>query len=739
MLFSNSGYNKLEFTVLQRVAQLVSIQKRRFSYLLLMLFMVGCEKEVWNNPHAPADDGQKIMYREFTSPPKHLDPIRSYNRDEATLIDQIYEPPLEYHYLKRPYELKPLTLKSLPEVEYLDEAGTPLAERDQQPAFSRYTFRIKRGVNYQPHPAFATKDDGEAFYDFASADSAAQYKKLTDFERVDTKELVADDYIYQIKRMADPSLQFPIWDIVSEYILGLKEMRKAVKIYRKENPQTWLNFNNLALSGVHKIDRYTFSITLNGIYPQFKYWLAFHFFAPIPMEVDRFYHLPGQQEKNITLDLHPVGTGAFMMTKHDASSEIVLEKNPNYREEFYPSQGESFDLENGLLDDSGKKLPFIDKVVFRLEKEAIPLWTKFLQGYYDRAAIDSDSFDQSVNVSVDGIALSDEMESKGVNLITAIEPATYYVGFNMLDPVVGGYSDRNRKLRQAISIVYDEEEFISIFRNGRGDVAMSPIPPGIFGYQEGEKGVNPEVFVWKDGLPRKKTLGYAKQLMRDAGYPDGRDASTGEPLVLNFDTTISTGDDSALQNWRIQQFSKLGIQLNIRATDYNRFQDKMESGRAQIFSWGWFADYPDPENFLFLHYGPNGRVGSGGSGANSSNYDNPSYNELFNKMKVMPDSPERLAIIERMLEIYRFDAPWASSFHPVTFTLSNEWVRNYKPHGMSQVTLKYQDIDTKLRESKQRVWNKPEVWPLALFLVLFLLILMPGYRAYRRRQRRRII
>tara|TARA_Y100001934_G_C11865527_1_gene546198 strand:- start:34 stop:636 length:603 start_codon:yes stop_codon:yes gene_type:complete len=198
------------------------------------------------------------------------------------------------------------------------------------------------------------------------------------------------------------------------------------------------------------------------------------------------------------------------------------------------------------------------------------------------------------------------------------------------------------------------------------------------------------------------------------------------------------GDDSALQNWRIQQFSKLGIQLNIRATDYNRFQDKMESGRAQIFSWGWFADYPDPENFLFLHYGPNGRVGSGGSGANSSNYDNPSYNELFNKMKVMPDSPERLAIIERMLEIYRYDAPWASSFHPVTFTLSNEWVRNYKPHGMSQVTLKYQDIDTKLRESKQRVWNKPEVWPLALFLVLFLLILIPGYRAYRRRQRRRI-
>ncbi|RPG90187.1 MAG: peptide ABC transporter substrate-binding protein, partial [Cellvibrionales bacterium TMED148] len=472
--------------VFLRVAQLSGIQKRSCSHLLLLLVIVGCENEVWNNPHAPAEDMSKIMYREFTSPPKHLDPLRSYNLDEATLIDQIYEPPLEYHYLKRPYELKPLTLRKLPKVEHLDQDGLVLFGKKKQPAFSRYTFKIKKGVMYQPHPAFATRDNGEAFYAFTNLASASEYKKLKDFKKLGTKELVADDYIYQIKRMADPSLQFPIWDIVSEYIVGLKEMRQAVKIFREEDPKAWLNLNKLPLLGVRKIDRYTFSVTLNGIYPQFKYWLAFHFFAPIPMEVDRFYHLPGQQQKNITLDLHPVGTGAFMMTKHDASSEIVLEKNPNYREEYYPSQGEPSDRGNRLLDDSGEELPFIDKIVFRLEKEAIPLWTKFLQGYYDRAAINSDSFDQSVNVSVDGIALSDEMKKKGVNLITAIEPATYYVGFNMLDPIVGGYSERNRKLRQAISIVYDEEEFISIFRNGRGEVAMSPIPPGIFGYQQGE-------------------------------------------------------------------------------------------------------------------------------------------------------------------------------------------------------------------------------------------------------------
>ena len=136
-------YNNVDPIVFLRVAQLFGIQKTRFPHLLLLLVMVGCENEVWNNPHAPADLAEKIMYREFTSPPKHLDPIRSYNLDEATLIDQIYEPPLEYHYLKRPYELKPLTLTRLTSVEHLDEDGVVLVGKNQQPAFSRYTFNLK--------------------------------------------------------------------------------------------------------------------------------------------------------------------------------------------------------------------------------------------------------------------------------------------------------------------------------------------------------------------------------------------------------------------------------------------------------------------------------------------------------------------------------------------------------------------------------------------------------------------
>jgi len=714
--------------------------------LCLQLSLVACEKGEWNNPHRMEDSDRKVLYSVFTSRPKHLDPVRTYNLDEATFIDQIYEPPLEYHYLKRPYELEPATMVEMPEVLLLDEEGKVLPEGTKSPAYSKYIFRIRPGILYQPHPAFAQTQEGQPFYHWEREQDAREYRKLEDFTEQGTKELVADDYIYQYKRMADPSLQMPIWDLVSHYVVGIKEAREELKEKKDLLPDgdDWLDLREINISGIEKIDSHSFSVTLNGIYPQFKYWLAFHFFAPVPVEVDRFYHLPGMVDKQITLDFHPVGTGAYMMTRHNPNAEIILERNPNFREQFYPSEGEKGeegDEEKGLLKDAGKRLPLVDKVVFRLEKEAIPIWTKFLQGYYDRSGISSDSFDQAVTVSVDGISLSDEMIAKGIQLSTAIEPATYYLGFNMLDETVGDKNaadpEKNRKLRRAIAIAFNEDEQISIFRNGRGEVAQSPLPPGVFGYQSGEEGINPYVFDWVKGEPRRKSLEEAKQLLAEAGYPDGRDAKTGKPLVLNLDTTTVGGGGSARQNWIIKQFRNIGIQLNIRATDYNRFQDKMEKGNAQIFFWGWFADYPDPENFLFLLYGPNSRVNSGGSGVNSSNYDNPEYNRLFNKMKTMEDSPERLEIIEEMLDIFHRDLPWASGFHPQTFALSNSWMQNYKPHGISQVTLKFQNLDTALREEKRQEWNQPVLWPIGLMILIIFAVALPGYKAYLRRQTRR--
>ena len=111
----NQLNDTLCFVELWLLINFTSVQVSSRLVLVTSFFMavsVGCADKNgnWNNPHAPEKEGIRVMYSVFTSPPKNLDPVRTYNLDEATLIDQIYEPPLEYHYLKRPYQLKPLTL-----------------------------------------------------------------------------------------------------------------------------------------------------------------------------------------------------------------------------------------------------------------------------------------------------------------------------------------------------------------------------------------------------------------------------------------------------------------------------------------------------------------------------------------------------------------------------------------------------------------------------------------------------
>jgi len=206
-------------------------------------------------------------------------------------------------------------------------------------------------------------------------------------------------------------------------------------------------------------------------------------------------------------------------------------------------------------------------------------------------------------------------------------------------------------------------------------------------------------------------------------------------LSLNYDVTATGPDSRALMDWRRKQFEKLGIELIIRTSDYNRFQDKVRLGEAQLFSWGWNADYPDPENFLFLLYGPNGAVVTKGAGVNSANYNNPKFNRLFERMKNMENSKERLAIIKEMVKIAQEDAPWVWGMHPKSMALYHAWYKNITPHAMSDDVLKYRRIDAPLRVKKQEEWNQPVVRPLIIFILFWLLMAYPLYRAYQKRQK----
>ena len=443
---------------------------------------------------------------------------------------------------------------------------------------------------------------------------------------------------------------------------------------------------------------------------------------------------PAWPRRISTLDWYPVGTGPYMLTQNNPNARMVLERNPNYRGEPYPADGEPQDRAAGLLADAGKTVPFIDKAVFSREREGIPYWNKFLQGYYDVSGISSDSFDQAVRFVVEGEAtVSPEMAEQGIKLETSVTTSSSYVAFNWLDPVVGGAHERARKLRQAISIAVDMEEYISIFANGRGIPGQGPIPPGIFGYREGEAGINPRVYDWVDGAPRRKPIEQARRLLAQAGYAGGRDANTGEPLILYLDAMETGPDDKPRLDWYRKQFRKLDIQLEIRGSDYNRFQEKVRKGSTQIFSWGWNADYPDPENFLFLFHSAQSKVKL--QGENAANYSNPEFDLLFDKMKIMENSPGREALIDRMVAILREDAPWLFGYHPKGYSLLHAWIANVKPNQMARNDVKYKKIDAALREARRGEWNSPVIWPLALGALILALVIAPAVRVYRRRER----
>src|SRR3972149_6197787 len=94
--------------------------------LSAVALLAGCSGSPWNNPYPAAEDGANILYSSFSERPKHLDPVQSYSSNEITFTAQIYEPPLQYHYLKRPSMLMPRSAETGPEPRYFDARGRRL-------------------------------------------------------------------------------------------------------------------------------------------------------------------------------------------------------------------------------------------------------------------------------------------------------------------------------------------------------------------------------------------------------------------------------------------------------------------------------------------------------------------------------------------------------------------------------------------------------------------------------------
>ncbi|MFO1270144.1 MAG: ABC transporter substrate-binding protein [Rubrivivax sp.] len=713
------------------------------------LASTGCD----NSPYPAGAASKNTLYYSFDErSPRYLDPMASYANPESAYTFQIYEPPYGYHYLKRPYELIPKAATEVARPRYLDKAGQPLPDDApaEQIAESVYDVHIKPGILYAPHPAFAKDEKGEYRYLHLTRAQLGSKRSPWEFEHQGTRELVAEDYVYALKRHATTRIEAPVYAVFADYVIGLKDYAELIKAEDRKllaglpediRDKPFLDFRKWPLAGTSAPDKYTWRIRLKGKYPQWSYWMAMPFLAPMPWEADAFYAQEGMSENGLSLNQWPVGTGPYMMWEFVRDRRHVMRRNPNYRGEPYPCEGMPGDKEAGLLDDCGKKMPFIDELYVTIEKERTPRKEKFRQGYLDVPEIERPEWGvEFTNDADDSDAVKKLQTERGFKFPLSTDITNWYLGFNMLDPVIGKGDTpeqqvKNRKLRQAISIAIDwEEGYGRIFKYKGGIAAHSPVPPGLFGSREGKGDFHdPVTHVWKDGHAVRRPIEDAKKLLAEAGYPEGRDAVTGKPLVLNYDFQRALTPEFKSENdWMVKQFAKLGIQLEIRATDFNQYQDKTLRGKHQIFWGGWLADYPDAENFLFLLYGPLGR--SKNQGDNYSNYDNPEYDKLYRQLQALDDGPAKQAVIDRMVDIVQQDAPWCFGYFPWGGLAFQPWVFNGKPSILIRDMAKYYRVDPALRVAKQAEWNHPVRWPLALLAAAVLALAWVARRSFRARE-----
>jgi len=661
------------------------------SLAMLGFFLSRCSNNPWPSEYTQ----QNTLFTSYSSAIKSLDSATCYFVHESAILDNIVEPLLSYEYLTRPYKLKPQLLAKIPTPVYFDH-NNHILTGDPPPEIvtrTEYTLEIEPEHRYQPHPCFAQP-----------------------------REVTSEDLKISMTRLCDPRLASPVYSTLSSFITGMHECSDAIreKIHRQQTAQSQTNpqesilvdYRKIPFAGLEIVSTHTCKLILSRKYPQVLYWMAMHFMAPITWEALSYYNNPEIISQGTHFKNHPVGSGAYMLKDFAPNQKIILTKNPNYAFG-HPTENAS-----------------IENIYFQFERESIPNWIKFQQGYYDNSGVPGDMFDSAIIMNPTGeLSLSPKMRSRGMNLDSIISPIIYYFGFNMLDPEVGGITPQKRALRQAISIVLNYQEYIDIFLNGQGLPAQSIIPPEIFGGGTTQKYCNPYIDQWdaKQNRFRRKSIKEARALMKEAGYPGGI-GSNGTPLTLFLDHAAagSTAFKAQFQ-WLKGKFSLLGIQLQERPSDLNRWRDKLATGNWQlIFNKGWVADYPDPENFLFLFYSKNGVVASHGRGANYVNYSSPEYDPIFKNLETMPNSPARAKLIQQANDILQKDAPCCWGFYPAKVVLTHKWLKNYKLHDVAYDTMKYQKIDIKQRQQCQKEWNKPKIMPVLIACTLIAFSMMMG-------------
>lgn len=546
-----------------------------------------------------------------------LDPAKVGDLPSIQAVSKVYEGLVQYAYLDRPYRVEPCLAESLPEV---------------SPDGKTYTFHLRKGICFQDDRCFvATAGKG--------------------------RELVASDFVYSLKRVADLKTVSPGYWVFRGRIDGLDAFREQSGRGRTDY--------DAPVAGLEAVDRYTLRIHLVQPCPAFVWILTMNYAYAVPREAVEFY---GDDFVS-----HPVGTGPYCLVSHIHNYRLEYVRNPKWgetrRQDCFPTLGTSGDRSRGLLADAGRPLPLVDRIIQYVVTDASTQWLLFLSGELDVTALTRDNWDAVIRP--DG-TLAPELVRRGIVMESAPSIDTAYVGFNMEDPVLG----TNRFLRQAMMSAFDRDRWVS-YQNGRVTPATGPVPPSL---QSDGPHASPFPF----------DLARAQALMVQAGYSGGRDPVTGRRLELTLELGSGESETREMAEVLASFMDRIGIVLKPSFNNWPAFLKKIGQRRAQMFYLTWAADYPDPENFLQLFYGPNRTPG-----ANRCNFVNGEFDQLYERAARLQDGPEKTGVYDRMESIVKEECPWIFLHHSMSVSLRQPWLANFKPHDFPFGLNKYYRINPK--------------------------------------------
>jgi ABC-type transport system substrate-binding protein len=590
-----------------------------------------------------------ISYGSYEAEVKSLDPATCGDTTSSSIQANFYEGLYAYHYLKRPAEVVPALAAGMPTIS--DDGLT-------------YTIRIKPDLRYSRNACFGLEADGTP----------------------KTRAVRADDFILSYKRAADYYIDTGLaWAFLSDRIVGLDDWRKQSQGYKAGDFSRY----GEPVEGLRALDDLTLQIKLTEKFPQMIYVLAMSVYAPTPIEAVEYWlgtqdnghggREPTPMEKRERVFREPwqvVGTGPYVLAAYERKNKIILLRNPEFRDEKYPTEGAPGDEEAGLLKDAGKKVPFIDEQRLDYVAEDYSMWMRFLTKQTDVGGIPKETFESIITPDKQ---LAEKWRQRRIHLVRYTSPAVYWVVFNVEDPVVG----KSKSLREALCLAFDVKTYIKVLHNGRGEPAVNILPNTFKAWKEAGPGP-----YYRFDLPEaKKKIELARKELEAAGALDN-----GQIPELKLDIPGRDATSYRMGEYFQQQFAAVGVRLKPVYLDWPALQEKVDNKQTQMYTMGWVADYPDAENFLQLFYSKNIAKGT-----NNSNYSNPEFDKLYEKIRTMEDTPERTDIYARMVRMISEDCPVLMLSEPENYVLFYDWMENYKPHPFGYGFTKYQRIDVPLR------------------------------------------